>query len=91
MSERTEITKICSELAELFEYKNEKYNNTASNPIHIFSRLTPEEGIKVRIDDKLSRVVNSSELRKNDTVDLIGYLVRLCIEKGWTDYKELYD
>jgi len=89
--EKTIITDVFSKLADLSEYKNEKYGNSASNPAHIFSRLSPEEGIKVRIDDKLSRVLNGEEIRKNDTVDLIGYLVRLCIEKQWVSFEEFYD
>jgi len=44
-----------------------------------------------RIDDKLSRIKNSEELRKNDVVDLMGYLVLLCIKKGWMNFKDLID
>ena len=43
------------------------------------------------MDDKLSRIVNGKELRKNDIVDLTGYLVLLLAQKGWDNFKELID
>jgi hypothetical protein len=86
-----DINNMCMEINNLIQYKNKKYGNTVAEPVHIFSKLSPEEGMLVRIDDKLARFKNSEEIRKNDTVDLIGYLIRLCIQKGWTDLKDQYD
>jgi hypothetical protein len=52
-------------------------------PISIFSKLEPEEGSKVRIDDKLSRILhNQSDIRKNDVADLMGYLSLLAAAQG---------
>ena len=70
--------------------KNKKYGNSALDPLRIFSKheLT---GIGQRLDDKLSRIKNSDELRKNDAFDLIGYLILLMHKNEWTDFKDLID
>ena len=47
--------------------------------------------MKIRLDDKVKRVKNSKELRKNDIIDLTGYLVLLCIEKDWLNFDDLID
>ncbi len=59
--------------------KNQKYGNSAIEPLGIFSDLSPEEGLKVRIDDKLKRIKNGSLEKDDEDVinDLIGYLVIL--------------
>ena len=49
------------------------------------------EAILVRLDDKLSRIKNSPELRKNDIFDMIGYLTLLAVQKNWTNFDELID
>lgn len=33
----------------------------------------------------------TDELRRNDVIDLVGYLVLLSIAKGWTDFNDLID
>lgn len=61
--------------------KNKAYGNSAFEPQRVFSTSSSIEQIKVRIDDKLSRIKNlSTNLDDSieDTVkDLIGYLVIL--------------
>jgi hypothetical protein len=61
--------------------KNRQYGNSATDPIRIFSRADTVEQIKVRIDDKLSRLARGhAGLETEDiTMDLIGYLVLLTI------------
>ena len=61
--------------------KNQKYGNSAIEPLGIFSDLSPEEGLNVRIDDKLKRIKNGSLDKDDEDVinDLIGYLVLLKI------------
>ena len=41
-------------------------------------------GLLFRLDDKLNRIKNASELRTNDICDLMGYLNLLLISKGAT-------
>lgn len=85
------IAAICDGMKALLLEKNARYGDSALNPIKVFSRLNPAEGIRIRLDDKLSRVKNGDNLRKNDTADLIGYLVLLCAAEGWTDFTDLID
>lgn len=85
------ISKVCdSEKAFLLE-KNKRYGDSALNPVHVFSKADTEQEILTRLDDKISRIKNSDTLRKNDVVDLSGYLKLLCCLKGWTDFSELID
>jgi hypothetical protein len=69
------------EIQEILISKNLKYGNSALEPLGVFSQLSPEEGIKIRIDDKLKRIKNGSLTKDDEDVvnDLIGYLVLLKI------------
>lgn len=87
----TDIKVVCDNLSFFLESKNNKYGNSALEPVRIFSKSDSESQLYSRIDDKLSRIKNSQELRKNDVVDLMGYLVLLCIKKGWMSFKDLID
>jgi len=75
----------------LVRLKNELYGDSALKPLRVFSKLTPLEGIFVRLDDKISRIKNTKELRKNDVSDILGYLILLCKEKGWENFDEFID
>ena len=81
MNFQDEVYKVLSEITEMLIAKNQKYGNSAIEPLGIFSDLSPEEGLKVRIDDKLKRIKNGSLDRDDEDVinDLIGYLVILKI------------
>ena len=63
-------------LTDFLIQKNREYGNSVFDPMRIFSDADPVEQIKVRIDDKLSRLANRGEKTiKEDTVaDLRGYL-----------------
>lgn len=79
------IIDICVEMAHLLLYKNNKYGNSALEPKQIFYKGDNVTSILIRLDDKLSRIINNnSELRTNDIADIIGYLVLLLIAKGVT-------
>ncbi len=77
------VDKILEHIREVLVTKNEKYGDSALNPVRIFSTVDSTEQIKVRIDDKLSRIKNyNGNLEDEDVVtDLIGYLVLLKINK----------
>lgn len=79
---------ITDSISSLLEYKNEKYGNAVLEPLNIF---TGKCKTGTRLDDKLSRVKNGKELKKNDVSDLIGYLVLTCKEKGWNNFDEFKD
>ena len=94
MNFHQEVYQVLSEITEMLIAKNQKYGNSAIEPLGIFSDLSPEEGLKVRIDDKLKRIKNGSLDRDDEDVinDLIGYLVILKIlqkeEKAKYDQKK---
>lgn len=75
-----EIRAVCNELADFLVEKNRKYGNSASAPVRIFSKADAKEQIRVRIDDKLSRLISSQSDEDEDVVnDLLGYLILLKI------------
>lgn len=78
----TSIRAVTDGLAQMLISKNEKYGNSALEPKRIFSKASSVEQLLVRIDDKLSRIANQSDLEDEDVVsDLLGYLVLLKIAK----------
>lgn len=79
---------ILSSIERLLDHKNKNYGNAALEPLEIFAGKTK---VGQRLDDKLSRVKNAEELRKNDIADLLGYLVLVCKEKGWDNFDEFMD
>lgn len=74
------ILSKCLDIAGLLIDKNISYGDSALTPIRIFSKADNLEQIKIRIDDKLNRIVNSESYPgDNDIDDLIGYLILLKI------------
>lgn len=88
--ETTELTKYQKEIADVVDgikqillTKNALYGNAVFAPLRIFSKKESNEtDIPARLDDKLSRIKNSTQLRVNDIADLIGYSVLLLIQMG---------
>jgi len=74
------ISATMKEIEEMLLSKNRAYGDSALDPIRVFSTSDELEAIRVRIDDKLSRVVRGRNYPGEDTIDdLIGYLVLLKI------------
>ena len=70
------IAQICDEIKDMLIAKNKSYGDSALDPIRIFSKADKTEQIKIRIDDKLSRISRGTEFYgDNDIDDLIGYLI----------------
>ena len=65
----------CQNLSEMLKAKNRAYGNSFSDPVRIFSRATAEEGLNIRIDDKLSRIARGQSAGEDAELDLIGYLI----------------
>ena len=84
------IEQVTESLKELLLEKNKRYGNSALEPLEGI-KYTPEDGIKIRITDKLKRVINSKELRKNDIADVLGYVILLCVDKEWLSFRDLID
>jgi hypothetical protein len=85
------IIQVCDSLSKFLCEKNRRYGDSALNPVKIFSKLDASNSLTIRMDDKMSRIMNSKELRKNDVWDLFGYLNLLIISKGWEDPSEFLD
>ena len=79
------IIEVTDAIQQLLLEKNRRYGNSALQPMKIFNRFSVENSILIRLDDKLSRIKNSDELRVNDICDLIGYLNLLLVAKGTTE------
>lgn len=78
----TKITETLDGIRDLLLEKNRAYGDSALDPVRVFSRANTVEQIKVRIDDKISRLARGADTDKvpEDTVrDLIGYCVLLLI------------
>jgi len=78
----TDIWRNCHAIAQMLIDKNIAYGDSALDPVRIFSKADPVEQLRVRIDDKLSRLMKGTDyVGDNDIDDLIGYLVLLKIAK----------
>lgn len=85
------LTRILDSIERLLLEKNKRYGDSALNPLKVFSNIDPNNKLYVRLDEKLQRVMNSDHLRKNDIVDIIGYLVLVAIDEDWLDFDDLID
>lgn len=87
MNFKEEVSSILDDIRDMLVSKNEKYGNSALEPLGVFSQLSAKEGLLIRIDDKLKRIKNGSLDKDDEDVvnDLIGYLVLLKIHaKNYT-------
>ena len=79
---RADLRKVLSEIETGLIEKNDAYGDSALNPVRCFARdLDTEAQIRVRMDDKLSRIMRGelkigSDVAAEDVMrDLLGYLV----------------
>lgn len=81
--ERTQalIAEECEAVKALLLEKNRAYGNSAIEPMRLFSKADPEEQIRVRIDDKLSRIARGSAAGEDVEKDLLGYLVLMRVAR----------
>jgi hypothetical protein len=69
------IMVVCLELAAFLMEKNRDYGNSALEPVRYVSKADAAEQIRVRMDDKLSRLVRGNEGGEDVVKDLVGYWV----------------
>lgn len=75
-----DLRTVLDGVEQLLLEKNQRYGDAALNPVRIMSSASSSEQIRVRIDDKLSRLARGSGEETEDVVtDLLGYLVLLKI------------
>ena len=73
---RMKIEQVMNEIRDLLLLKNEQYGDSALSPIGIFAQGSASDLIRVRMDDKISRLVLGNESIESDediVVDLAGY------------------
>ena len=78
MTTQDYIAEVCNEIRDFLCEKNEQYGDSAIDPVRIFSKASVTEQLKVRIDDKISRLVRGTDAIESDddiVNDLIGYLI----------------
>jgi hypothetical protein len=77
------IVQACMSLAHMLLEKNLRYGNSALDPVRVFSTASPVEQLRVRMDDKLSRLRTAAPGDDEDALwDLAGYLILLRIAEA---------
>jgi hypothetical protein len=81
------VDKVLGEIGDLLKSKNRAYGNSALDPVRVFSKASTSEQLRVRLDDKLSRLARGSAAGEDVETDLMGYLVLLRIAErpAWHD------
>lgn len=79
------IGETCDRIRGMLLEKNRAYGDSALRPVRVFSRSDEVEQLRVRLDDKLSRVARGAweAVPEEDMVrvleDIVGYCVLLTI------------
>lgn len=80
---KADLQGVLADIEDILIAKNRAYGNSALEPVRIFSKADVAEQLRVRIDDKLSRLMKGTDFADEDTVtDLLGYLILLKIAEG---------
>jgi hypothetical protein len=72
-----ELLAVCVDLAVFLMRKNLAYGNSALEPLRAISQADPAEQIRVRMDDKLSRIIRGEAAGEDAVKDFVGYWVLL--------------
>jgi hypothetical protein len=73
---RDDLQVVLDEIRDMLVEKNRRYGNSALEPVRVFSKADPLEQLKVRMDDKLSRIRSAQADDDEDVInDLLGYLL----------------
>lgn len=76
-----DVQEVLADVCNLLIDKNQKYGNSALDPMRVFSRASTVEQLKVRLDDKLSRLARGVGEDEDVERDLMGYLVLLRVAR----------
>ena len=95
MTTADKIKKVLVSVEHLLQIKNRRYGDSMQKPVNVFVKakdnLTNDIALRKRLDEKIARIANADEIRKNDVADLIGYLVLLCIDRYWLNFDDIID
>lgn len=77
------ISDKCDEIKAFLIEKNRQYGNSALEPVRIFSKASKIEQLKVRLDDKLSRIKRGVGMADTEDVkkDIVGYIILWLIDE----------
>lgn len=76
MTSREAIERACEEMKAMLLAKNEAYGDSAFYPLEYRGRkYTPEEGMNIRIADKVKRLLCGSDCGEDTELDLAGYII----------------
>lgn len=76
-----DVQEVLADVGDLLIKKNAQYGDSALDPMRIFSRASTVEQLKVRLDDKLSRLARGLGEDEDVERDLMGYLVLLRVAR----------
>jgi len=76
------IAAECDSIKALLLRKNAAYGNSALDPVRIFSKASTDEQLRVRLDDKLSRLARGSASGEDVELDIIGYLILMRVHRS---------
>ena len=82
MTFQQKVHSVLVDLEKMLVEKNRAYGDSALNPVRIFSSASPSAQLRVRIDDKLSRLARGKAAGEDVLKDLLGYLVLLQIAEN---------
>ena len=83
LSFAAQVDTLLQEVGDMLKSKNAAYGDAALTPLRVFSRLDNAAGIRVRLDDKLSRIARGDGSGDEDAVkDLLGYVILLRIAEA---------
>lgn len=94
ISFQARLDRELEEIRAMLLAKNRAYGDSALNPVRVFSQASSAEQIRVRIDDKISRLVRGQNAGEDTATDLIGYLILLRMaetrdrDRARADYSE---
>ena len=92
MTNQNEIAQKCNEIKNMLLQKNDQYGDSVLTPNRMFSKAATDEQIKVRIDDKLNRLIKGNDSMEADEdiiKDLIGYLILLLVHADGQDESQM--
>jgi hypothetical protein len=90
---RANIILCCDNIKEMLMEKNKRYGNSSLEPPNIFSKAAAGEGILLRLDDKINRIINNPDPkpRTNDLIDIIGYIILYLVSQEDIDFSRFID
>lgn len=76
-----EVNAVLADVGRMLIEKNQAYGDAALNPVRVFSRADAGEQLRVRLDDKISRIARGEAAGEDQIADMLGYLVLLTIHE----------